>query len=208
MPSGEVALSPNWPTNGIAPLVAAEVEGADGDALAAGALDRPRSATILLLLVGRHRPVHEHELGAQQADPGGAGVDDVLHLHRQLDVRLQTDRHAVAGHRRLAGELAQRALLLLPFAAATSVFLHRHRRRMDDDLAMVAVDQDGIAGAHRLQQAGGAEHRRQTQGAGEDRGMPLGTAHLGGDADDVLGIELRRLRRRQLLGDDDAAVRN
>ena len=102
----------------------------------------------------------------------------------------------------------KRAVLLLPFAAAASVLLQRHRRRMDDDLSEVAVDQDRIAGAHRLHQPGGAEHRRQTQGAGEDRGMPLGTAHLGGDADNVLGVELRGLRRREFLGDDDAAVGN
>ena len=83
---------------------------------------------ILLFLARRRRPVHEHELGAQQADAGGAGVDDVLHLHRQLDIGLQADGDAVAGHRRLAGQPAQRQLFLLPLAAAPPVLAAANRR--------------------------------------------------------------------------------
>ena len=190
------------------PFIAAEVERANGDALPAGPLDKGAKRNILFLFAGRRQSIHEHEFGAKQADAGGAGLDHVVHLHRQFDIRLQSDGHAVLTYRRLSGEPLQRALFLLPFAAAPVILLERGRRGMDDDLAQVAIDQNAVARADRLQQTRRAKDRRQAEGASQNSRMALRAARLRGDPGNVLGVQLRRIGRGQFLGDDNAAARD
>ena len=50
----------------------------------------------------------------------------------------------------------------------------------------------------RVDQPTDADHRRQSQGAGEDRGMRGGRALLGGETDHQGAIESRRLRRGEV----------
>ena len=54
--------------------------------------------------------------------------------------------------------------------------------------------------------AGTAEHRRQAERAGDDRGVALGAAELGGEAGDTLRIHQRGVGRGQLVGEDHRSL--
>ena len=116
-PSAGLAAWPWRSASGRGQLVAADIEGAHGDRPAVEAAHQGAQGLVLLLLVRQVGAVHEQELGAQQADALGAGVDRELDLARQLDIGLQRHGGAVAGDRgqaAQAGELALGALELRP----------------------------------------------------------------------------------------------
>ena len=77
--------------------------------------------------------------------------------------------------------------------------------RRDGDLAGVAVERHRASGgdaggAAELDDRGDAHLRR------EDRGVARAAPGLGDDADDERAVERRRLRRGEVLGDDDARL--
>ena len=65
----------------------------------------------LRLLVGQGLAVHEQELGAQQADAGGAGLGDQRQFGGEFQVGLQLHRLAVGGLGRQAAQLGELLLL-------------------------------------------------------------------------------------------------
>jgi len=78
-------------------LVRAEVEGANGDGSPLHPLGH-RAVRLELLVLGRQAvAVEEQELGAEQADAGGAVVERLREVLGQLDVRVELDVHAVEG---------------------------------------------------------------------------------------------------------------
>ena len=87
-------------------LVAAHIQGAGGHRLAVQPFDELAQRAVLLLLVGQAVAVHEHELGAQQPDALGAGLQRHAELARQLEIGIERDLGAVAGHRRAGGAAA------------------------------------------------------------------------------------------------------
>ena len=64
-------------------LVAADVERAEGHRLVAGGVEHGAVERVLLAGAREIRRHHELQLGAEQADAGGAGIDDV----RQVDAQ-------------------------------------------------------------------------------------------------------------------------
>ena len=88
----------------------------------------------------------------KQADAAGAGIDRLLELARQFEIGLQQHFGAVL---RDSGEAAQ--AMQLPLGALMRVALRLvaqdgRGRRMKDDRAFAAVDDDLIAGLDLLQQ--------------------------------------------------------
>ena len=129
-------------------LVAPDVERAQRHRPRRDGLDH-RSIELVLLVLGRHRaPVDVDELGPVEADPLGAVIEREDGLGRQLDVRLEADRLAVARDARLVarGEQAARERQVPGPAAAR--LLDRDLARVDDDLAAQAVDDERVARAN------------------------------------------------------------
>ena len=188
-------------------LVAAHIQGARRHRPAVEPFDELAQRAILLLLIGQAVAVHEHELGAQQPDALGAGLQRHAELARQLEIGIERDLGAVAGHRREAAQPRQRAQVALMDALAAVVLGNRLRRGAHDDAALIAVDDQRIAVLDHAQQPGDAEDRRQAEGAGHDGGMALRAAEEGGKAGDRGGIHQRGIGGRQILGDDDRAFR-
>ena len=101
---------------------------------------------LVLLVLGRKLvPIHEQELGTEQADAIGAGLEGVARVFGQLDVGEQLDRNAVAGARHPAFELAQLDPMRTFLAHALAKFLQLVFARIDDDGIEVGVDDDQVA---------------------------------------------------------------
>ena len=92
-------------------LVAADVEGAEGHRLVAGGVEHGAVERELLGGARERRRHHELQLGAEQADAGGAGLGDVRQVDREAGIEHQRHRLAVLGDARL---VAQREILQLP----------------------------------------------------------------------------------------------
>ncbi len=197
---------PEFPGERIDADLAAEVRRADGDRLPLRALDDVAENLELLVLPRWRAAVDEQELAAQEADAGSAHLGHHVHLDGQLDVRLQGDLDAIAGHRPALGQPAEAPPFALAFAAAMAERGGAFRRRIDDDAAALAIDQDPLARLHGARDVGNAQHRRHPEGAGHDRGVALPPARRCGDPDDPVGVQLRGIRRRQFVGDDDRAA--
>ena len=74
---------------------------------------------------------------------------------------------------------------------------------MEDQLARIAIED---AGGECLDVDDGAiepEHRRDAEGAGEDRGVGVDTAELGGKAEDVPPVHRRRVGRGKVVGHEN-----
>ena len=86
------------------------------------------------------------------------------------------------------------------------VIADRLARRIEDHGAFGAVDHHRRRRPRMLDQGRHREHRRQPQGAGDDRGVAVGAAELGGKAGDPPRIHQRGIGRGQLVGEDDRAL--
>ena len=86
-------------------LVAAGIDGADGDRLAARPLQHLAVGGVLRLLVGQARRLAEQELGAHQPDAVAGGNVDRIDVGRVGDIDLHADRRAGLGRRRLKQEI-------------------------------------------------------------------------------------------------------
>ena len=143
-------------------------------------------------------------------DALGAGRQRRLELARQLDIGMERDLGAVAGHRRQAAQPREHALLARQIA--------RCRRWYSASVSadglmttrpVVAVDDHRVAGLDaRADQAGDAEHRRQAERAGHDGGMalrrrPARWRSRRSGAGSISAVSAGR----QFLGDDDRCLR-
>jgi hypothetical protein len=186
-------------------LVVADIQGADGHRPPAHGLDDLAQDLVLLVLGRQVGAVHIEEFGAQQADPGGAGLDRVLDLARQFEIGEQPDAPAVGRHRRQVAQAGELPVLARDLGAAALIFLHPLAPRADHHLAGMAVDDDAVSAPHLGQQIGDAEDRRDLQRTRHDRRVALGAAQRGRETADPLGIEQGRVGGRQFLGDHDGA---
>ena len=92
-------------------LVAADIEGAEGHRPAGRGIEHGAVERELLAGARKLRRHHELQFGAEQADSGGAGFDDVGQIDQQAGIDQQRNLVAVAGDARL---VAQREILELP----------------------------------------------------------------------------------------------
>ncbi len=188
-------------------LLATGIQGADGQGVSVEALHQIGEYGILLVLVGQVVAVHVDELAAQQADPGGPRGQHAGDLDGELDIGLQADLGAVQGDRRYLAEPLQLAALAQELGAALAVGDQGVGPRVEDHLALGAVEDDGNPGLGPDQDAGHADHRRQAERAGHDGGMAGGAAQHRGEAGDIGRIEQRGVGRAQLLGQDHRVLR-
>ncbi len=209
-------------------LVAADVHRADHAELALAFLDGFLVRLELILLRRDLLTAHEDELRAEEADALGAVVHRVVDVHVRADVRHELDLDAVRRHCRqvLERRVVRRELLLLLDLVAVGGDLVR--RRVDRDLAALAVDDDVVAvgdlvdavflvqaddrrdraclgddDGMRRRRAGAEEHARDLlrRHAGDDGRLDLAAAE-----DDFLIADLRLLDAEDELRDALADV--
>ncbi len=126
-------------------LVAADIEGAEGDRPVACCVE---NRAIELFLRSRPRKAggeHELKFGAKQTDRLRARFREMRHVDQEAGVHVQADRHAVEADR---GNVAQGAILRLSAGAHAGLLgIGRLdvRRRTQMNLAEVAVDDDRVA---------------------------------------------------------------
>ena len=122
----------------------------------------------------------------------------------QLDVGHGVEADLVAGGRLPLGHLAQLAAVdLVPLPLAQE-FLAHGGRRVDDDFAVGAVDDQHVAGADALADVVQPDHGRDAHGAGQDGGVRGRAAHVHGHGQDVALAEAHgRLGRQQVVGHQD-----
>jgi hypothetical protein len=187
-------------------LVAADVEGAEGDG---GGPGRVEHGAVELLLLGRGGHAlrdHELDLGAKQPDAGGAGFLQVRQVDEEARIELERDLDPVPGDRR---HVAQAAVLLLPAGAQPRLFgvsrlhvgagAHLH-------LARAAVDDDGIA---RLHEGGGVldlAHGRDAERTGHDGDVARGAGLLQHEAAQARAVVIEERRRAHGAGHDDGIL--
>ncbi len=159
----------------------------------------------MLVLVRQVLAVHVEELGAHEAEPGGAARHRLGELDRQLEIGIERDLHRIAGHRRHPAQPRQEAPLPGQGVASRLVVADRLGRRVDDDRAGAAIDHHHLVGPSRFEQIRHRQHRRQAERPGNDRGMALDPARLRRKPGDLPRIHQRRVGRRQLIGKDHGA---
>ena len=95
-------------------LVAADVDGAEGDRLVARRIEHVAVEPLLRLGAREGGRDHELQLGAEEADAGGARFGKLRQVDGEAGIHHQVDLDAVLALRRL---LAQLAVELLPARA-------------------------------------------------------------------------------------------
>ena len=131
----------------------------------------------------------EKKLAPQQADPVGAGCGGSPCIIDAGGVAADFDPAAVTRHGRLS------------ICGSLGRWAHGGDHlsgRIDQEGAIVAVEQYHLTTFDRLEQAGNADDRGQAQGSSQDRGVGGGASLLGGETEDEGAIETSRLRRREI----------
>ena len=184
-------------------LVAAQVEGADDDAVRHGALGDGAIGLVLLLLTGEVGFVEVEEFRAIQADALGAVLLDGVHVAGEFDVRAEDD---VAAVERGGGGLAEVGELLLDGGLADlqfAVFPQGLVAGVDDDDAVVAVEQHMVAGAELVADVVEADDGGDVQRPRHDGGVGGLAADVGAEAEDEGAVELRGVARVEVVGEED-----
>ena len=125
----------------------------------------------------------EEELGPIETDPASAKTSCPLDLDREFDVGPDQHLDPVARHR---GQVPRRGHFRLESAcrlAALLGVLFLFRRRLDDHLTGVAVDQNQIPGYDPPAEIMQADHRGQRKRTSQDRRMRGATSAVGGQCD-------------------------
>src|SRR6185437_9472900 len=152
-------------------LVAADVEGAEGDLPIAGGVED--GAVELLLRAGPGKTGREHELqfGAEEADRLRPGLGEVRHVDEEPCVHVEADRYAVEADGR---RVAKGAILRLTAGAHAGFFGEGRldlRRRAQMDLARIAIDDDRVALFDDFGDVGDVADRRNGERPGDDGDM-------------------------------------
>ena len=143
----------------------------------------------LLFFARQVLAIEEHELAAEEADAVGARFQDFGHVLRQLDIGEELDRRAVL---RRGGSLLQalQPLALGPeLGLALAVFRQHQRVGIDDQQAALAVDDQHLALADRLEGVVQTDNRRDGERARNDRGVRGDAAYVGDKAAEAMALE-------------------
>jgi hypothetical protein len=149
----------------------------------------------------------EEELGAEEPDAERAVVARDADLVDQFDVGAHEHREPVGRHARRVAEGEQRPLvrLVLPTPLLELGPLGGGGRH--DDLARTAVDGEDIAVLHPPDDALERDHGGQLERPGHDRGVGGRPARLRDERGGPTALERHDVGRRQVVGDDDGALR-
>ncbi len=132
----------------------------------------------------------------------------VLTAGRSLGPSMLASRLTVLAVERGGAGVAQAVelgALDLELAAAQAVFLDDLLVGGDDDHAAGAVDDDELVVLEQVAHVVQADHRRDLEAAGDDRGVAGRPADVGDEAGDVVVAEADGVGGREVVGDDDAA---
>ncbi len=157
----------------------------------------------MLLLVGEVGTVHEQELGPVQADAVGHHLPHRDRVLGQFDVGVQADQHPVAGHRRLAFELVQFALLAALLLLLVTVIAQNAFVQTDQDDALAAIHDHRLVVAQIGASVARAHHRRNPQAARQNGGVRQRAAILGDKRQHALMLHQDGIRRGQVIGHHD-----
>ncbi len=184
-------------------LVRAQVEGAEDQRLA---LEPPQGfgGGLVVILLRRLTGLtgEVKELGAVEADALCAAIDGLVDALGDLDVG--HERHLVPverapGHVEELGELGlDDDAPFLGLAVLDELFLVG----VDDHDAVVAVDDDQVAGVDLAGDVSQPDDGGDTHGASDDGGVTGSPADVGGEALHVGAVQGRGLRGEQVVGDD------
>ena len=112
--------------------------------------------------------------------------------------RIRTPSAVAAGRRRSASTADRRPVIVGAARAARASVLVVG---IEDELARRAVDHDQLPGLDELAGVVQADDRRHVERSRQDGGVVRAAAGVGGEAADLGPVDLRRERRRQLVGD-------
>ena len=188
-------------------LVAADVDGAEGDRLVARDVEHVAVEPLLRLGAREGGGDHELQLGAEQADAGRARFGELRQVDRQAGIHHQVDLDAVLALGRLLAQFPVEFLPARPEAHLLGIGRFEVGLRAQVDRALVAVDDDGVAvfrhrdGALGLAGDGNAHGARHDDDVAGDGAVlqhqaaqllariveQFGSAHRAGDDDGVLG---------------------
>ena len=176
-------------------LVRAQVEGPDHDRAAAHRAD-DRGIDLELLVFARRglrrsRTGIRCGTGRRRRPAVEAGLD----LAAELDIAPELDSRAV---QRLGGQAGFAGEDLKPgrsLRGDLAVSLLGFRVGVEDDEALVAVDDGHPAMLGAVQELAQPDHGRDLQGGRDDRGVAGAAAGLGGEARDEPGVDPGRLAR-------------
>ena len=184
-------------------FVAADVEGADDDAVGAAAFSHEFVGFVLLVFGGRDGLVEEKKFGTEETDAFGARGGDGVEFGRQFDIGGEDDVASVARVRRgfadgleLVGDFDFVAFDLAVFEACLF-------GGVADELAAVAVEQNIIAGGDFGADAGEGDNGRNAEGSRHDGAVRGAAALFGDEAADQLAVDQRGVGRREIARDDD-----
>ena len=169
--------------------------------------DRP---VVLELLVFRRRVAafHEEELGAQQADAFAAELGDLAGVVDAADVREDVDPRAVERDGRL---VRVREVLLAPplgaFLCARGCASLPPATRAARSVPLLPSRMTSRPVGQLERRRLDAGQRRNAQRAGEDRHVRRGPAARRAEAHDARAVQRRRVRRREVFGDEDGVGR-
>ena len=170
-------------------------------------LDRGAVGLELLVLAGQLAvAVHEQELAAEQADADRAGLERGGASPGSSMLASSSTALAVERDRRRVAQPRQARALELALALAEAVLLEHDRRRVDDDDAGVAVDDDPVVLADQAARLARADHRRDVHAARDDRGVRGLAADVGDEAGEDAALELQHVGRRDVVGDQHQRI--
>ena len=187
-------------------LVAARVERADDDEIGRDLGRHPRVGLRLLGLVGHFAAVEEQEFRAVKAHPLRAAVFHMVQLVEELDVRGKRDLLAVERLRRLAPFRVELGAALFLFDGEGRVFRQRFRSGIEYQLSRVTVDHRRRECRHLDQGSPEADDGRYAEGAGEDGGVGVHAALLGGEAEQVPPVHRGGVGGREIVGEEDVGA--
>ena len=181
-------------------LVAAYIQGADDNLFARHDAGDSQIGLILFSFSRHAVPVHEQELGAEQADALGASFRGCASLRGGADVGVQGITVALGIHGLPVPVDSQQGLSAEELLLLGQILGQSALVRVDHGGPFAAVHDDAVAVLQLLHDPGHAEYGGQLQGPGQDGGVAGPAAYLGEDGCNVLLVQAHRHRGRQIMG--------
>ena len=206
---------PRHPRNG---LGSGSVSGSPGNLVASGiespkdhfvrrhALRDPRVEGGLFFLVGTFLPFEQKELGSEEPDTLRAGALDEIEFVLEFNVGRERDAAAVGGDRIVVAEGVELRALHLALLFELAVACDRLRRGIGDEPAGIPVQDAGIEGVEIEDGVLESHDGGNAERTGEDRGVGVGAALLGGEPEHIVPVHGRGGRGSQVVGDEDVLV--
>ena len=187
-------------------LVAADIQRAEGHRLALGLLENAAVEIRLRGDVGIGRAHHERDFGAIKPDAVRARRCQMRQVDQQAGIQVQRDAHPVPADRRSTDKPGMGLGALGPhrqalFERAQGVF-----RRANEDLTIVAVDQNHIQRVDDVKRIGTAPDDRNAEGPRHDRDVAGRRPLLHNDGAEALLLIIKQLRRPDRAGDEHDVI--